>query len=204
MASAKLTTTIRTKIVNRILSHRFGGEIAALIADRAAFAQRCYEDVYDASARRKMDALPRGWLPTDDDITLSFAGSVDRVQFSGAIYGELNGLAPERTDALRLPVASTHLHNVAQVYEAGEQRAIEHALLVTRRQNLTQAVVDARRQVEAVVNTATTTGKLREIWPESAAFLEDFEDVKLSLPAVPVKTLNEMLDLPVAGEKVAA
>lgn len=199
MASAKLTTTVRDTITSRILRYRFGGDVAQLIADRKAFAESCYDAVYDESTRKKIRSLPKGWLPTDSYMLLRFGTEMDRIHFNG--HGNLSGLwalVEKAADELHRPLLAKHTRNaVVAIFDADTEVAAQHAVLLDRRTELCRRVKEAEGQIRSVVNSVTTTGKLREVWPEIGSFLDDFEDVKLSLPAVPVKELNAILDLPV-------
>jgi hypothetical protein len=201
MASAKLTTSVRDTLVSRILKYRFSGEVAQLIADRADFANACYEAVYDEPTRKKMASLPKGWLPTDDDLFLRFGAETERVCFNGdGLYGDLSATLEKHPEQVRRPILTKHQNGVVQVFDAGSPIETAFAQLQDRKAALHDRVKDAAAQIRSVVNSVTTTGKLREVWPESAAFLEDFEDVKLNLPMVQVRELNALLDLPVEAE----
>lgn len=204
MASAKLTTTVRDQIVARLLRHRFSGEAAQLIADRAAFAERVYDAVFAKAQRDRMNALPKGWLPTTSQVTISFGGtgrdSYASLYLSGRDYGVLDSMLDTKPDTIERPVPSIQQQGCLKAFEPTDALSVEHESLCDRAASLKSAIAEARSSIGAVVNSVTTTGKLREAWPEIGTFLDDFEEVKLSLPAVPTRELNALLDLPVDGQ----
>lgn len=190
--STRLTTDIRDTIAKRLLQHRFAKEYAALVSHRAALAVAFYNDIYKPKDRRVIEGLPKGWLPTAAALRIQVAGSVTEVAFSGARWGDPAGFTAEPTF---LPVADKHMRGVAATYEASHRLAIRYAELRDRSSYYRSAVTEARRQVVAALEAATTTGKLREIWPEAAPFCAPFEKAPSRLPAVPTARLNEMLGL---------
>ena len=195
MASERLTTYMRERIVKDMLAYRFKDEIAALAAERGAFALSVYEDIYSATDRRKMAALPKGWLPTVNKIGASFGTTGSRYEelpFSGNCLGELYTSLPE----VSRPVTDNNRYSCSKSYDGAHPLSARFHELDGKRVSLLEKFKLAKRQAEVAIAAASTTGRLKALWPEVAPFIAHFEKEPPNLPALPVANLNEMFRLP--------
>jgi hypothetical protein len=196
----KLTTYIRENLSKDLLKHRFGDAAASLVADRAAFALKVYNDIYSEADRKKMAALPEGWLGKDSDITVQFGDGrgYGKLEFSGSVYGDVHAVLKEPVDTVYRLVIHQHLRGCAKAYERTHEFAAEYDALRERQKDLSTQISLARRQTEAALTKATTLKRLVDIWPEIEPFVEKYIDKPKPLPALPTNELNALLDLPVS------
>lgn len=198
MASVRLTNEIREEITTAMLRHRFSKEVAKLVALRAKLADRVYRDLYSPADRKKMEALPDGWLPVDDDVQCRFQGSYQRLKFNGGIWGDLYFLIDKEVEVVNRRLAAKHKSSCAKVYDGGHPIAEAYAEVEGVTKDLTERFKDAKRQIKSALSRATTTTRLIELWPEVRPFCSDYEHAAPSLPAIQTSALNAMLDLPVS------
>ncbi len=203
MASIKLNTWSRAGLLTKLLTHRFRDEIAALQQARAEFAERLYQAIYSETERRKMNALPKGWLPNVSELKFQSAGVVAKVDLGGCIYStEIRSIAERREPVERRVTFAAHqghYNHVSIALEADHPLSIEWAKLEAARGDLEQAIAVAKAQANSVLASVTTTGRLKEVWPESAPFVADIEGEPIKLPpALPIASLNSLFALPVA------
>lgn len=199
--STRLTVSIRERIANDLLTHKFSAAIGALIADRAAHAHDVYCDIYSKSDRAKMDALPAGWLPESNRIGVQFGSSgrsYVELSFSGAVYGEVNKYRKGTMKHGDRRIISKHVHGCAKVYADDHPLAKAKADLDSKFDDLKTSVSEAAKQVNAALASATTIKRLVEAWPEIEPFARAHEATPPNLPAVPTDRLNKLLDLPVS------
>lgn len=204
MASWKLTTNDRERLVKAILKHRFAETGVKLAAQHASLATKCFDKAFTKAERAQMESLPKGWLPTVRSIRVQFAGKVDDLDFSGfPAYGE--SFYAASAPRVWRPVPASAQHGVVLSVDAGDRLAIVHEQL---EQAVSKAKDDLRnlmRQIEAVMGQATTSGKLIALWPEVEPFLAAMGRTSTAtVPAVPIGALNKMLGLPVGERGVSA
>lgn len=196
----KLTNWMREGIVKAALRHRFASAAATLVADRASFAQEVYADLYSAADRRKMAALPAGWLPEEDHIHVQFGDGrgYEQVSFSGAIYGSITKMLEDPIERVFHRAQYQHRNGCAKVYEPHHPLVVRHAELKARAKDLENQIDVAQRQTEAAIASASTVNRLTELWPEIAPFAAMYSDQpRAPVPALPTAQLNAMLGLPV-------
>jgi hypothetical protein len=207
MASVKLTTMRRNSLRAKMLRHRFADDVSDLIGRRAAFAKLAYEEVYSAADRRKMEGLPKGWLPTSTGIKFQSSGSVSECLFSGRIVrGGAAGILKSPPDDIERLVPHRDCGyggynlRVVGVFDAGHPISEEWSKLGDDLNTLNKAIADTEAQIIAILASVSTTGRLREEWPEAAPFLIDLEGGPVKMPpALPINVLNSLLRLPVAA-----
>lgn len=175
----RLTETLRSKIRNRMIEHRFTAEQKALDEAFTKLSDDVYRDVFSDTDRRKMQRLPEGWLPERDELAVKFGTAFTHIKFDSA---------------RRVPDSMDSFSRAAKVYPASHALTQRYDQLSKRRSDLDTAMVEARRQIWGALNSVTTLKRLHEVWPESKQFTADL-DPRPTLPAVPVKTLNKMLNL---------
>jgi len=203
--ATRLTKDIRDSILTEVLRHRFQDRIEVLIADRAYFAEKVYNDIYRKADREKMEALPNGWLPNNTSIGVQFGDGGHRyttVLFDGAVYGEV-GRVRAKTDKprerVKRRVPYKHSHGCVKVYEPAHKLSVEHQKLEGRFDELKQDYETAKRQASAALASVSTINRLVEVWPEIEPFARKYDETPPKLPAVPTSELNKLLDLPVAA-----
>lgn len=195
--SVRFTSSIRDSIVSAMLRHAFEDEAKALVKRRADLALAVYEDVYSEADRKKMAALPDGWLPSAESISARFGGSYESLRFSGALYGDLANLAGD-VEPLHRRIKETHRHGCSKNFDGSHPIAERHLELDGIQRELLDRVRSAKRQAISVVSSVSTIGRLKEVWPETAPFLARYEKKPPSLPAIPRDDLNHAFRLPVA------
>lgn len=198
--ATRLTNDIRSAIADAVMKHRYESVVRALIAEKAEFGTKVYEDLYSKSTRDKMNALPEGWLPTSDNIAVTFGATFERVYFSGRTSGKIVSVIPQATRTASVPkrLLGKHERGCAMAYEATHKLSVEHANLEAKERDLKVEFDAARKQVDAALSAVTTVKKLIEVWPEIAPFAAGFEDEKPQLPALPTADLNKLFELPVS------
>lgn len=177
--TVRLTEALRNTIRKRILDHRFKAEKDKQIAVRQAFGDAVYNDLYSESDRRKMQRLPSGWLEETDEVRVRFGGTFTHVHFS---------------KRRRIP-ADCSL-SCAKVYPATHEFAKRYEQLRNAEKALQASEKEAWQQIAAALNAVSTLKRLHEVWPETKEFTKDLGSSTRNLPAVPVKVLNKMLNLP--------
>lgn len=197
----KLTNWMRETIAKSVMQHRFSDAAVAIVKERAAFAMEVYRDIYSEAERRRMKALPAGWLPSEDDISAQFGDGrhYEQVNFSGAVYGSISKMLPEAIDRVYLPVAYAHRSGCAKSYEPTDDLSVRYVALKEKTEELSRQIDSAQRQTDAAIANATTIGRLVEMWPEIEPFTTVYEgDKPRTLPAIPTSQLNALLDLPIS------
>lgn len=198
--STRLTKDIREAIARSVMKHRYEATVKALVEEKAAFGMKVYEDLYSKANREKMNALPEGWLPSSDNVTVQFGASYDRVYFNGYTHGKIVSVvsSEDKRKECSLRLWGKHERGCAKVYDATHPLAVARFNLDAKERDLKTQFDETRRQVDAALNAVTTIKKLIEVWPEIAPFAADFENEKPQLPALPTSKLNAILDLPVS------
>lgn len=199
--STRLTNTTRDQITSAVLTHRFREPVDALIADRAAFAEEVYNDVYRKADREKMAALPKGWLPETNAIGVQFGDQSGYVSlyFGGHFYGRLRSVrTPGDEKQIERRAFSKNVHGCVKVYDADHRLAVKHTALDRRYTELKAEFEAAERQVKAALDSATTVNRLVEMWPEVEPFVRPLGTPSPKVPAIPTDQLNKLLDLPVS------
>lgn len=197
----RLTSYMREQIVRAVLTHRFSDEIVDLTAQRAAFANDVYDDVYRKADREKMASLPKGWLPESDAISVSF-GETGRfyavLAFNGETPYSVSQFAGERRKEVRRRMMEKHLHGCCKVYAPDHRLTTRYHEICRTSETLTQRIREALRQVEAALGATSSISALIKAWPEIEPFVKPYYTAPVKLPAIPAATLNEALKLPVS------
>lgn len=198
--STRMTTWLRERIAKDVLEHRFSEAAATLVSKRAALAGDVYNDVYTASDRRKMDALPSGWLPEDNDIGVQFDGArgYTQLRFNGAIYGSVATVLKVTLKPVNRRMRANDIRGCVKVYEATHPFTERWNALEGEASDLAKQIEAADRQLKSALASASTIKRLIDMWPEIEPFALKHESEKAPLPALPTKDLNALLDLPVS------
>ncbi len=83
MASMRLTNAHRDEILSRALKHAFGAQVEKLRDAYISLANDVYDDVFSEADRKRIDAMPEGWLPVDGEVYVCFSSSHCRLAFNG-------------------------------------------------------------------------------------------------------------------------
>lgn len=203
--SVRLTTAARDKIAEAMLVHRFGDEAMALVGRRAALATGIYQHVYDAAMRAKMAKLPKGWMPTANSIYAQFGPERETFRFDGHTNMDIERMTrrvrkmQSREVEFVIPYNDDQRGSSRAIFDANSSFYAARETIRAEEADLRERYRSAQKQVDAALYAVTTTGRLREVWPEAAPFIALVEPATApALPAVPVEKLNEMFRLPVA------
>lgn len=186
--SDRLNSGMRDEILSRIDEHTFGKRREKLETRRFRLADSCYRALYSKPVRKKMEALPEGWLPTEVYIRVAFGGRQNTLRFAE----EENRRFQER---------HTHYDGILSL-GADSPQATKFADIEADKATLHEESLEARAQVRAVLNRVTTLAKLKKEWPEVTQFTKGLGDSPF-LPALPIRKLNETLGLKSESPRVA-
>lgn len=181
MANIRLTQSMRETILSRLLKHAFEDREKEILRERHKLGNDIYNDVYSKDMRRKMKALPGGFLPTSRSMSVAFGGQRHNAEFEDPrpVAEDHNGYSPARS------------------YDAKDEFSIRHFDIDKSTAALNEERGRAKVAVKAVLNACTTLKGFLEVWPEAAPFVEDFK--KSSAPVlaltVSIKDLNKQLGL---------
>lgn len=209
MASIRLTTSIKEQLERELIRYRFSEEASTLVGDYAQLAHDVYDDVYSELTRKKMEALPKGWLPHRGGIGVQFGdigSSYAELNFSGKCYGEISyagGREGNDRGANRL-VPYSDVSGCTKRYEATDPMAERYDSLEARYKDLEERIRVAKKVARSAMDSVTTINRLKEVWPEIAPFTERFETRPNQLPTISRPDLNGILGLPVETKEKAA
>lgn len=200
MSSVRLTVGMREQIERRLIHYRFSEEAQQLVADYAQLADDVYNDIYPELIQKKMEALPKGWLPTTGEIGAQLGetgSSYTNLSFSGKCYGEISYAGgrgdKERGASRRVPYSDKS--GCSKQYDATHPLSERYSELENRYKALEERIRAGRKAARAAMDQVTTLNRLIEVWPEIAPFTEGFEK-KNTLPAISRPDLNGLLGLP--------
>ncbi len=190
---ARLTNYIRESIARSAINHAFDPKKEALSVTEDALACVAYAFVFSKKETDLVGKVPEYWFRLDSCLRFNVGGQSITLKLKKGLpvpYGTKNG-----SDS------GYHCHNLG---------VIPHGDLCDRIQAHAQALEaykeqrrGAERQVKAMLDAVTTTGKLKEVWPEGEQFYSVYDDVAApKLPALRVDEINAMLGL--ASEQEAA
>lgn len=181
----KLTKYTRECIARSAVAHAYDPKQEALALAEDALAREAHAAIFSESELKAVKKLPANWVRLDSCLRFNVGG--------------LNIALCTQDDGLPVP------------YRIGDRRGynchtlgvIEPGDLCDRIQSHVQQVEDikaARRKslykLEALLNSAPTIKRIREIWPEGEPFYGKYVDrPAVQLPAIRVDELNAELGL---------
>lgn len=177
--SIRITSVIRSSIASRLLAHRFDEEQKALAAHESNLAMQVYRHLYTAAERKRMNALPDGYMPLKH---------MFRVRIVRYDYVELRLLQP-----VRFPAA--HLGDDVNITDAAlHERVKDH---LSAKVALKQARKKLEQETRAAITGFGTIARLVEAWPQVKPFVDQlgYGSEKKALPAVIPSELNSRLGL---------
>lgn len=197
----KLTNAIREEITNAVIKYRFEKEYIQLMDDIQQAANKVYEDFYEKELK-KINALPKGWLPTGNGIKAKFGSEVIEFSFNGGFSSRTAGLQSilqkresiyfrflhDDRDCYKILKVYDDDHNLSKICQKAHNNAKEFV----------RNVQEAERQIQAALASCSTLAKLEKVWAEVKPFTEKYKNKDtVNLPAIPVARLNGIFNLPV-------
>lgn len=204
----RLTNDTRGAIVTALIHHTFDDEVRVICDEREGIANDVY-NLHYARDLKRMEALPKGWLPTDSDVQFEAAGSNYTLQFSGKLYGfrytqraenELCDFPSNQRDQVSHIFKYSEYNRTVAVFDAHSDIATRVELHRAAIESLSERIVTARKTAAATLAQYTTVEKLIEAWPEIEPFVPKAVAPPPSLPALPTAHLNALFGLPVTEE----
>lgn len=185
MAKTRMTNADREEIAHKVAEHKYLPLFEAANAQRAALAQKIYDDVYSAEVQAWMAKAPKGAFNMGGSILINVAGQRHTVNFGGkeklvfAVHGGWT--------------------SVAKAYPAGHE--LGEAWVATSHDTLRNEYQKAERMVLNALAGFRTFEDAAEGWPEASTFIMDRARLRVgntstTLPAVEIKAINAALDLP--------
>ncbi len=197
MASQRIKADIRNALVSGAVKKAFADEEKQLEQMREDLGKLgkqkddiCYREAFEPAEYRKIKSLPRGWLPMDYDVKVQVSGShVTQLKWSEARP------VPHKFTSYSSPVSRIIEPDNPALITMKEYKEAERGY-EERRADLNKRKSELKVQVIAVINSVTTTGRLKEIWPECAELLPmGSESSGDMLPAIILKDLNKTIGL---------
>lgn len=197
MASQRITATIRDALAKAALDRRFEaenerieewqGEVDRLEKEAGDLA---YKNAFEPADFKMLQKIKPDWLPKCSKIKVQINGDrVTELKFHEARP------VPKKFNEFQPPISRViEPDNEALVAEAFYQN--EKTKLSDYIDEINQLKADLRARVIAVVESVTTTGKLRTVWPEVAGLLSAAsQPATYMLPAINMDDLNKELGL---------
>ena len=197
----RLTNDIRESIRKDILRHRFRKPVDALVEKRALIANKCYHRLYPKEIQERMEALPKGWLPSVGSIGVQVGDDGSRfhqMAFNGGFYSTPFSPIQTHRDQVELLMQYRHRSGCAIRLDMDDPISTEWFVMMNEMNDLYKAIEAAKSSIIYALRSVTTTKRLIEVWPEVAAFAKEYDDIPAKVPAIPRQTLNEALHLPPA------
>ena len=202
----RLTKGRKRTLLEALTKRRFEPLYLALITEGRAIAEEFYKAAFSQQERLQMEALPDGWLPTDDSLDFNVGGQRRRIDWDGAIGGAYQW-KPTSAD---IPTAFDMPENVNKLLPwkyyrcyagipipADSALAVRLSELDQKLTTLNEEYMTSWIKLRAALDCVSTVKQLLAGWPEVEPFVPiEWRGVKTNLPAIPVMKLNEMLDLP--------
>lgn len=199
----RLTKAIRQALLQDVLDHRYQKHVRALLVRAKKLGDKLYNETYSPEIQKQMAALPPGFISKENSLHINLLGRRHAIYFglnwSGALCGIGHVPYLERSSQERL-IAAKHTQRAWNEVDISAELRREIEFLNNDIKDHNEQYGKTCKQVEAALAAANTIKKLIELWPEIepfASFYKTEAPVKINLPAIPVASLNAMLDLPV-------
>lgn len=202
----RMTTHIRERLLKDLITRTFHDRAQEMTQERADFARRVYKESFSEKDHKLMASLPKGWLPTDNDIKVQIAHAVQQFHFNGgdkysSLSEEFRLAGAERIedDHLIVPWNKYNGSPVIKVFDADSDIRKAHDDLTNRYEALIEEIKQARTATKKVLESVGSIKKLIEVWPEVEAFAKPYlteGERRAILPMIPREKINAMLGLP--------
>lgn len=195
----RLVNDTRDTILENLLRHKFDPVRPIIAAKQSKIANKLYNMKYSAKVRKQMDELPEGWLPTDNDIAISYEGTVMRFRFNGVsfTYGYDNKRYIYDRDAIdivrRFP--SDEKGQVVFVISNDDHISDDIRDFIKTENEYIDQIAQIQSEIRGLLSTFHTVEKLIEAWPEVKDFIPETTKPAITLPAIPINDINQRLGL---------
>ena len=179
--ATRLTKVMRSKILYRLLDHRFKAEQEEMDKALTAFESSVYNDIYPEKIRKAMLALPDDYLRSGGNLTVGFGGEITQIRI------------PQTK-----PVSNGHCgySRVVKSYEAKDELTLEWRNISRRKADYRTKRDRATTAAKGVLENCRTIKQLLEAWPESLPFVQDYMVAPACVAlTVPIKELNAHFNL---------
>ena len=183
--SVRLTKDMTDDITRALIKHKLEKREAELTKLGYRLALRIYQNQFSAADRRKMDALPDGWLPEIDSVHVKVGGDYRTFCFGPE---DDKGRSPRK----RAPANRDRTF----MYEVRSEIGAEVREYITEADAIKEARNELKAKAAGVLASVTTTARLAEVWPEVVPFIPKY--VPRQLPAVRRDELNAAFGLRIA------
>lgn len=159
----RLTKYHKEQIKRRLLKERFEKRRGHISEMEARLGMSIYRAAFTPKEREQLESLPHGWVPRVEQLAASFRGKVSRFTVPTSVP-----VPHSRVDKwdgpLPLIVVDKREHRrLLERYEAIEEL----------RRTADSALEEAAREITTVLAGITTTGRLKEHWPEIADLVDE-------------------------------
>ena len=195
MASQKLRDSDRREIIRAAIEKAFAekdkqlAELDEKVKEAGEKAEKLAYEVIPADFRKKMAALPAGFLPTQTYIQFVTKSGDGRTANFGCSrpVPEICTFGSERSREFLGPIDDDHPWILADK----ECRAAVHER--DKFKTDLEAEKDVlRKKIRGILESVTTTGRLLQVWPEAESLMKKAELV----PAVSIAEINAAVGLP--------
>lgn len=205
--SVRLTDSLRASIRSALIGDKFEDRLIKLYAEYAKVAELAYTTYFSAETRKLMDSLPKGFLKPRNGIRIKFGESGEYVDLDFNGYKHIPGdshMIRHVTGPYSDPVNPIFKEIKTPRPRLFPYEAHSNALLFPRRGEVSRAYSEVSvqeaaiekdfetlvQEIDAVLNTTSSSGKLIAIWPE-------IEPVVCALtftraPGLPVPVLTDL------------
>lgn len=180
--SVRLTEDMRRDITRALIAHKLDKREADLAKLSHKLALRVYQNQFSAADRRKMEALPEGWLSTIDHVSVKVGGDYRTFTFGPA---DAKGNSPRQ----RVPANRERTFT----FEARSEIGLAIREYITEADAIKEVRDELKAKAQGVLSSVTTTTRLAEVWPEAVPFIPKY--VPRQLPAVRRDELNAAFGL---------
>ena len=180
--SVRLTEDMRRDITRALLDHKLAKRRDDYAKAEFKLAQRIYVSLFSPADCKKIEALPDGWMLTQEYLRVKAGSNWNWFHFGPP---EKGGKREQR----RIPA------NCKEVVEVSPASEVGQAILAYLAEGAAITKEDAalREKANSVLASVTTTARLAEVWPEVVAFIPKY--VPRQLPAVRRDELNAAFGL---------
>ena len=219
--SVRLNKSIASEIGRKIISHRFSADYIDLFQQENQLFWAAYEDRYSPEDITMMNALPEGWLPTTNQLSVKVGGMQYRLKrFTKEEKNRSIFIRSRHFDALdfsgfRVDVSKFSTHRKSRIRDCDKGRDTQFSQsthfgiaidrLFQLKEQKDEEVRQAMLQISSKINPRSTSGALKKLWPEISTFVDDCvghlvaRDVAAkagSKQALQLVDLNKTLHLP--------
>lgn len=212
MPSVRLSNDIRASILTDILTHAFHDKVKKSMDRQIAFVQKVWDQALGKN-KKILEEAPEGFFGTskmyriildNEHDFFSFEQGFDYYGYRDARWWSQTGYKFESVKPIRMPSEVMKQQPLMQV-DKGDALYAEYRAIEDERSALADSIAKMRTDANAILQSCSSTSKLKTVWPEITTFVEPYEapKEKKNLPAVNVEPLNEALGLPPETKEAA-